>query len=149
MLAMPAGIISNGFTEERKRREILLAWKVISNLSFFHGLTTSCIAEIAGVLKNQILPSNAEVFRKGDPADSMYFIAEGEVEVVLHPKSVRLSSGSFFGEGGLVDNKPRNATIRTITQTRFLVLALHDFYRVATNHPDLNQKIKDMHLTRK
>jgi hypothetical protein len=63
MLAMPAGIISNGFTEERKRREILLAWKVISNLSFFHGLTTSCIAEIAGVLKNQILPSNAEVFR--------------------------------------------------------------------------------------
>jgi voltage-gated potassium channel len=149
MLAMPAGIISNGFTEERKRREILLAWKVISNLSFFHGLTTSCIAEIAGVLKTQILPSNAEVFRKGDPADSMYFIAEGNVEVVLHPKSVRLSTGSFFGEGGLVDNKPRNATIRTVTQTRFLVLALHDFYRVATNHPDLNQKIKDMHLTRK
>ena len=145
MLAMPAGILSNGFAEEIKRREQLRAWQIISNLELFSGLESGCIADIANCLKTQIIPARSAVVKKNAVADSMFFIVDGEVEVEIKPRPpqpIRLKTGDIFGEAGLLDNKRRNATIRTVRTTRFLVLELRDFHNIANEHPELMDRIK-------
>jgi voltage-gated potassium channel len=86
MLAMPAGIIASGFSEEIKRRQQLMAWQIISNLSLFANLDASCIADIASCLKTRIFPARTVVVKKNDFSDSIFFIADGEVEVQIRPK---------------------------------------------------------------
>ena len=152
MLAMPAGILSNGFAEEIKRREQLRAWQIISNLELFSGLESGCIADIANCLKTQIVPARSAVVKKSAVADSMFFIVDGEVEVEIKPKPpqpIRLKTGDIFGEAGLLDNKSRNATIRTVKTTRFLVLELRDFHQIANEHPELMDRIKAIDEKRK
>ena len=80
--------------------------------------------------------------RRGDNADYMYFIMEGEVEVDITPNPVRLKQGDFFGEIALVENVPRTATILSLTNCRLLVLETVDFERLTTQIPDLKEQIK-------
>jgi voltage-gated potassium channel len=151
MLAMPVGIIASGFSEEIKRRQQLMAWQIISNLSLFANLDASCIADIASCLKTRIFPARTVVVKKNDFSDSIFFIADGEVEVQIRPKPkfpVVLRTGEVFGEAGLIENKRRNASIRTRRTSRFLVLELRDFHRLSENYPELKKRIEAIHLSR-
>jgi CRP-like cAMP-binding protein len=82
----------------------------------------------------------------------MFFIVDGEVEVEIKPRPprpIRLRTGEIFGEAGLLDNQPRNATIRTVRTSRFLVLELRDFHAIAKEHPELMNRIKAIGEQRK
>jgi hypothetical protein len=46
---------------------------------------------------------------------------------------------AIFGEAGLIDNKPRNATVTT---TQFLVLGLSPFHDRMERQPDVREKIQ-------
>ena len=71
----------------------------------------------------------------------MYFIANGEVEVDLPGKKVRLDDGAFFGEMALLGNNLRSANITTTRLSKLLVLDLVDFRLLMARHPDLAQTI--------
>ena len=53
------------------------------------------------------------IFQKGDIAKEMYFIVDGEVEIMADGKTVdRVGSGDFFGEVGLRYGVARTASVR-------------------------------------
>ncbi len=141
MLAIPAGIVATGFSNELQRRELLSTWRLVSHMPLFSALDASRIADIAGMLKRQIIPAGSDIVRRGQFSDSMYFIVDGEVEVDVKPQPVRLRAGQFFGEAGLLENKPRNATVTTLRTTQFLVLGLSEFHELMNRQPDIREKI--------
>lgn len=63
-------------------------------------------------------PRGATIVRQGDLADRFFIIFRGEVEVVAERPGgdevflARLGEGDYFGEIGLLEKRPRNATIR-------------------------------------
>jgi CRP-like cAMP-binding protein len=62
-----------------------------------------------------------DVVVQGSPAHAFYAIAEGAV--VVHRDGAvlaRLEAGGSFGERGLLDNAPRNATVTTEAGTTVL-----------------------------
>ncbi len=77
------------------------------------------------------------LFRRGDPADCLYVVAQGEV-AVLGERDVeiaRLGEGSFFGEIALLTNQPRNATIRATVETDLLALDRDMIGDLVSNSP--------------
>jgi CRP/FNR family transcriptional regulator/CRP/FNR family cyclic AMP-dependent transcriptional regulator len=48
-----------------------------------------------------------------------------------------LETGAFFGEMSLLDNAPRSARVRALTETRVLALSRSDFLNVLRRSPDL------------
>jgi len=144
MLAMPTGIIATGFANERQRRELLRTWKIVSQLPLFQGLDASWIAEISALLRTLVIPAHVVVITKGDSSTSLFFIADGEVEVDLHPEPRRMKTGEFFGEAGLLQNKPRSATVTTVKPTRFLVLGLAEYQSMMSRAPELRRKIEEV-----
>jgi CRP-like cAMP-binding protein len=72
----------------------------------------------------------------------MYFIVEGEVEVLIEPLPVRLRSGAFFGEIAILTGAPRNATIVTTRATQLLSLDIADFRSLAASRPELTDIIR-------
>ncbi len=111
VFALWAGILASGYAEELRRREFLRTWDLVAKVPFFKTVGASVIADVARLLRARDYPARAVIVRRGERGDCMYFIASGEVEVRLRPRTVRLGPGEFFGEIALLTGGPRNATI--------------------------------------
>ena len=142
MFAVPAGILASGFAEELRKRDFVVNWQSVARVPLFARLDATAIASVAQLLKPRSVSANQAIVRRGDVADSMYFIMEGEVEVELTPTPVRLKQGEFFGEIALIQNIRRTATIFSITNCRLLVLEAVDFHRLVDQVPELKERIE-------
>jgi cytochrome P450/CRP-like cAMP-binding protein len=88
----------------------------------------------------------AEIVRQGDPADRFFIITRGRVEVSnRHPSGGEihigsLGAGDFFGEAGLLQGRPRNATVRAAADGEVEVMALgrEEFHRLMTDSQETN-----------
>jgi voltage-gated potassium channel len=141
MFALPAGILATGFTQEIRKRDFVVTWQTVATMPLFAGLDAARIAEIARLLKRQVVPPRYEVVRRGEPADAMFFILSGKVEVELHPEPVRLGGGQYFGEIALLHDAVRTATVTTLTECELLALDAADFRRLLDAHPALKASI--------
>jgi SulP family sulfate permease len=87
------------------------------------------------------------IVKAGDAADSMHFILEGRVGIMI-PKGeggttrVRsLGRYTTIGEMGLVSQAPRNATIQAEIASVLYVLSTHQFEAIKSENPLLGQKL--------
>jgi CRP/FNR family transcriptional regulator, cyclic AMP receptor protein len=62
------------------------------------------------------------IFVQGEPCDALYYLCTGIAKVLVTSKSgqeavvVILAPGDFFGEGCMLENVPRVATVTTMTE---------------------------------
>jgi voltage-gated potassium channel len=141
VFAVPAGILATGFASEIRKRDFVVTWQTVANVPLFAGLDAARIAEIARLLKRQVVPAQFAVVRRGDPADAMFFIMGGEVQVDVAPRPVRLTRGQYFGEIALLRDTVRTATVTTLSECQLLSLDVADFRRLLDSNPSLNAAI--------
>lgn len=141
MFAIPAGILATGFAAEIRKRDFVVTWQMVAKLPLFTRLDASRIAEIANLLTRQVVPGQFAIVRRGERADSMYFILEGEVEVDIQPAPLKLGRGQYFGEIALLHDTVRNATVTSVSDCQLLSLAAADFRRLLDAHPELKEEM--------
>lgn len=141
MFAVPAGILATGFAVELRKRDFVVTWQTVARVPLFAGLDAARIAEIARLLRREIVPPKYAVVRRGEAADAMFFIMSGEVEVDVAPTPRRMGRGQFFGEIALLRDTVRTATVTTVTECQLLSLDVADFRRLLDAHPDLKASI--------
>src|SRR5262249_4258710 len=130
LMALPVGIIATAFAEQIQRRDFIVTWGMISRVPLFAELDAAEISDVMELLRAQVIEAGEVIMRAGDTAHSMYFIASGEVEIVLKDKKepVHLGVGQFFGEVAVLRRSRRNATVVATTRTNLLVLDAHDLH---------------------
>lgn len=148
LLGLPVGILATAFAEEIHRREFVVTWTMVASVPLFRGLHATGIAEIMRYLRAQSVPRGALIVRKGDPAHSMYFIAEGEVEVELAQENVRLGEGQFFGEVAVLQKTSRTADVRATAATKLLVLDAYDLQTLTNRSPEIGDAIREVAQSR-
>jgi voltage-gated potassium channel len=141
VFAVPAGILATGFASEIRKRDFVVTWQTVAHVPLFAGLDAARIAEIARLLKRQVVPAQFAVVRRGDPADAMFFIMSGDVQVDITPSPVRLGRGQYFGEIALIRDTVRTATVTTLSECQLLSLDVADFRRLLENNPGLKATI--------
>lgn len=72
------------------------------------------------------------MFRQGDQSDEAYWILSGKIEISIESPAGReilstLDDGEIFGEMGMIDDRPREATARALALTEIEVITLCDF----------------------
>lgn len=135
------GILATGFAAETRRDNFLKTWESVSRVPFFANLGPAAIADVTHMLRTMDLPARTTIIRRGQTGECMYFLAEGEVEVYLPGKTIKLSEGAFFGEMALLGNSLRSADIVTTKLSKLLVLDLVDFRMLMARHSDLASTI--------
>ncbi|MBI5121286.1 MAG: ion transporter [Rhodospirillales bacterium] len=141
MFALPAGILASAFSQEMKKRDFVITWTMVSKVPLFSGLNASIIADIAGLFAPKVAVPGERLVRKGDPADAMFLIVSGEVEVDVGDTPKRLKTGDFFGEIALLEKTTRTATVRAVSTCQLLALEVDDFERLLDSHPELKDTI--------
>jgi voltage-gated potassium channel len=144
MVALPVGVIATAFSEMIHRRDFVVTWGMIAKVPLFAELEAGDIADIMRLLRAQTVEAGAVIARRGDPAHSMYFVAAGEVEIVLKDKTVRLSSGHFFGEVAVLRRARRSATVTALTRANLLVLDALDLHALMEREPRVAARMREM-----
>jgi voltage-gated potassium channel len=121
---------------------------MVASVPLFRGLDAAGIAEIMRYLRAQSIPRGAMIVRKGDPAHSMYFIAEGEVEVELAHENVTLGEGQFFGEIAVLRKTLRTADVRATAATKLLILDAYDLQTLTKRNPEIGDAIREVAQSR-
>jgi MFS family permease len=94
---------------------------VIRGLPVTEGAPQLVLERLASAAQACPLPPGVDVLVQGAPAHAFYAVVDGRV--VVHRdghKVVHLGAGDSFGERGLLDNAPRNATVTTEMDTTVL-----------------------------
>jgi CPA2 family monovalent cation:H+ antiporter-2 len=128
--------------ERASARKTLTPQELVDRFPLFAGLN----AEQREVVLLHLMPYSANpgdrIIRKGDPADAVYFIASGEVEVSVGSRRIRLGPGNFVGEMGLITGRPRSADVTALDYSTFLKLTQQDFREILRRYPDIRAPIE-------
>lgn len=86
------------------------------------------------------------IVRYGEPAKAMYWVLRGSVAVTSPDGEAvfaELVAGQFFGEIGILFNRPRTATVIARTKVLLGVLTVDNFNNVLPDFPVVERMIRD------
>ena len=100
-------------------------------------------------------PAGAMIIQEGDPGDSLFIMASGEVEITKQltlvldedtPKErvmirLKAENGVYFGEMALLENETRSATVTALTDCSLLELHQKDFLDLIWHNPVMGVKL--------
>jgi CPA2 family monovalent cation:H+ antiporter-2 len=115
--------------------------ELAQRLPLFAGLTPEQREVVILHFRPQTAQPGERIIRKGDPADAVYFISEGLVEVEIPNGRIKLGPGDFVGEMALITGQPRSANVTALDYCRFLKLTTADFREMLRRYPDLREPI--------
>ena len=121
---------------------------LVGRLELFADLDSGQLESLRKLLRPRFTVPKELIVRKGQPGDSMFFIASGAVEAVLPDSSIPLKRGDVFGEMALLTGEPRQADVRALTYCRLLVLRKADFDRFMHEDRSVRLKIHQIAQTR-
>ncbi|HMP89775.1 MAG TPA: cyclic nucleotide-binding domain-containing protein [Kiritimatiellia bacterium] len=144
-------VLSELPTSLRMEVEMHLRRDIVTKVPFFRDADQHLLRAIVARLQPCIAQPGEFIIRKGDMGDSMFFIANGEVEVLgSEGKPVALlSDGNFFGEIALLERCPRGADVRAIKYCDLYKLDKSDVDDVIAQFPAFGAHIRSMADQRK
>lgn len=102
--------------------------------------------KVASKLKLVQYTPQEYVIKEGDPALSMYWILKGTVSVTSPDGDsvyAELNPGAFFGEIGILFNRPRTATVVARSRVLLGVLTADALNTVLRSYPLIERRIRD------
>lgn len=115
----------------------------LSTMPLFANLAEEVLRSVSQRLLLRHVPAGEAIFAKGMPADALYLIDSGQVEIVSDSQTrrgviSRLGPDEFFGETALLTGKPRSTGARAATHANLWVLYRSDFEDLVNRHPTIS-----------
>jgi hypothetical protein len=115
---------------------------VIDQLPITEGAPRVALEQLASAAQVCPLPEGVDVVVQGAPAHAFYAVIDGSVIVHRDNAEVaRLGPGDYFGERGLLDNAPRNASVTTAEPSTVLRLEGNVLLDVLSSAPTIRTAI--------
>ncbi|HET8986342.1 MAG TPA: cyclic nucleotide-binding domain-containing protein, partial [Trueperaceae bacterium] len=113
----------------------------------FAALDEATLRSLAAELDERQLEDGAVLIRQGDPADALYFVTGGELDISVargggRPVVVeRLTSGAIIGEMALLAGNRRSATVTARGPASVARFTRAAFDKLAAAQPGLRERV--------
>jgi CRP-like cAMP-binding protein len=138
-----------------KRLRLKRFIRALGKIRVFQHLPATEIRKLASFVTEKTYRPDEVLFRKGDSADRMYFILDGDIEVSKGDGAegdpghiARLRADDILGEIALVTGRERTATARAGTEVDVLELHKSDFEDIAGDNPHMREAVTRLAETR-
>ncbi|MGA2641185.1 MAG: cyclic nucleotide-binding domain-containing protein [Spirochaetia bacterium] len=116
---------------------------ILEKVSLFKSANEIFIREIVQLLRPMVFLPDDYIIRQGEYGDCMYFLSNGDVEVLVNGVRVAsLGQGSPFGETALIQGEKRMASIRALSYCDVYKLIKADFDALRGRYPDFDSQVK-------
>ena len=132
-------------------KKIKVRFDEIRSCALFAGVPDKIIKKIALFPTAKEIPAGTTIIKENDFGDSMFVIISGSVDVLKGPKLIKLATlgpGVFVGEGVLVSNSPRNATVVTASAAKVAFFDKPAFDKLIIAHPAIPITLLKVHNER-
>ena len=114
----------------------------LSRVHLFRDLPDEHLQALVGSSERMLYEAGETIFKQGDAAEWLYIVEEGNVDVVIPSEGEEIvlasfGAGSFFGELGLFDQVPRNATARATEGAKLVGVPAGAVASLIDAHPAL------------
>jgi serine phosphatase RsbU (regulator of sigma subunit) len=111
-------------------------------LPLFQDVSPTDLERLASRVSERPLAAGEVLFLQNEEAHESFLILSGELEVITYLNGVELrlevrQAGELIGEMALIDNSPRSATVRAVSESRVAVLDEDAFYTLLLSHSTL------------
>ena len=118
----------------------------LAAVPMFAGLPEDSLARVASHVKPASLQAGAWLFREGDPAEGLYVVATGRLEVVLERDEQdevlrTLGPGDVVGELALLTGSGRAASIRARRDSELIELSREQFDALLAGDPGFTREL--------
>jgi sigma-B regulation protein RsbU (phosphoserine phosphatase) len=115
---------------------------MLRQVPFLQGLDRRVIEQLAAAAVERTFAPGEMIMEEGAHGRELYFLLEGEVEVLKgHGDAAmtlaRRGPGELFGEMSMIEDVPRFASIRAVTECRMLEFSEVDIEAILAREPDL------------
>jgi CRP-like cAMP-binding protein len=115
----------------------------LAKIPLFDGIELAQLDEIACWFELKTTGAGVRLMGEGDSGYSFFVLGDGEVVVTSDGVELaRLAAGDFFGEGAILGQGRRNATVTTATPARLYVLFGTEFRRLQASQPGIAARIE-------
>jgi CRP-like cAMP-binding protein len=98
---------------------------VLKKYSLFDGLSQEQIDSILPLMQQEIFEAGTDIIVEGTQNSKICFILEGRIAVVKSGVVLEeMGEGSFFGEMEVLDVMLSAATVKTLAETRVMILSI-------------------------
>ena len=123
---------------------------VLERLSIFAGAGRPALERLAAAAEEVDVPAGEAIVREGDPAEALFVLVEGRVDVTSRgeaggePAVLReMEAGTYFGEIGVLEEIPRTATVTAIEPCHCLRIEGDAFLAAITAGPTATTLMED------
>ena len=135
--------IQRAASEQRPTLDIAIQrLELVQRFPLFVGIEDAALKQLGRALKTVYVNSGEVIIAKDGPADSVYFIASGAVELESAGHTWRRGGGEMFGQMAILTKKAVRAQVRAIAPSTLLVLDAERFRRLLARRPAIQQAIR-------
>ncbi|HSC89682.1 MAG TPA: cyclic nucleotide-binding domain-containing protein [Polyangiaceae bacterium] len=108
----------------------------LRNIGLFGALPEAVLEHLASTLEIIEVPPGTYLFREDDPADCMFVVLQGDVEILKRSRVgadarvAVLGPRDWFGEMSIIDVQPRSATVLSVSPARLIKVTAVDLDRL-------------------
>jgi signal transduction histidine kinase len=119
------------------------AWRardVLETHPLFAGLADEDLDRVCGLARRVRVPAGGTVMEEGTAGDGLYIVISGDLEVTTREGDrdvglARRGPGDFLGEMSLLEQAPRTASVRAVTQADLVVVDPDSFRSLMAASP--------------
>jgi CRP-like cAMP-binding protein len=117
----------------------------LDDVPLFQSLPDDVRGKFATWVSELEVPAGQHLADEGEYAYDLFIIKDGTAEVIQDGKTVaELGPGEFFGEMGVLERAPRNATVVAKAPMTLLTLSSWDVKRLSSKSPEAIQQLQDV-----
>ena len=151
--AMRHPALAKFYLLKKKREESTDILKKLSNVELLRSLPPEDMESILDFVTPIEIQENEIIFHRGDSADALYLITDGEVNIVADSEDhnqviASLGPGKSFGEMALLTGEMRSATAIAITRSTLLKIRKEHFDALMEVSSTLKKSVEQLNSLR-
>ncbi|MBZ0199305.1 MAG: cyclic nucleotide-binding domain-containing protein, partial [Ignavibacteriaceae bacterium] len=124
---------------------LFLKKDMLDKIPIFDNAPDNFKQEVALNFRSMVFSPGDLICREGEIGSEMYFIIQGELEVISGDgkKTIAvLRDGNFFGEISLFKNSPRTANVKAVTYSDLYILEKKIFEQILSRFPSVAEQLQ-------
>lgn len=110
----------------------------LETIAFFEGIDPVVIEAVSLAAKEKSFQNGQTVFKKGDPANFLYILKSGQIDLILKQEDNTILSltepGEIFGWSSIVEKGVYTSSSICKSDTAALEISKHDIERIFNEH---------------